>query len=91
MVDDQVFNIEALKIILRVSSIDINSQVEQAFDGIQAVEKVKERNSSNMFDIIFMDCQMPFKDGPTAAAEIREYIEELIEQQRKASEKVTYR
>ena len=37
-----------------------------------------ERNADNMFDIIFMDCNMPFKDGPTASAEIRRYINSKI-------------
>ena len=77
IVDDQVFNIEALKIILKLSNINLSSQVEKALNGQQAVDKVKGRSLHNMYDIIFMDCNMPNKDGPTATQEIRDYINGL--------------
>jgi len=33
-----------------------------------------------MFDVIFMDCNMPFKDGPTATTEIRLFISQRIKE-----------
>ena len=74
IVDDQIFNIEAMKVILKLCNIDLEKQVEIAFNGQQAVDKVKERTEQNMFDIIFMDLNMPFMDGATATKEIRDYI-----------------
>mmetsp|Transcript_36509 Transcript_36509/g.56049 ORF Transcript_36509/g.56049 Transcript_36509/m.56049 type:complete len:88 (+) Transcript_36509:2848-3111(+) len=38
-----------------------------------------------MFDIIFMDCNMPFKDGPTASKEIREYIDLKSKEKRESN------
>ena len=66
VVDDQIFNIEAIKVVLKVCKIDLDTQVTHAFNGQQAVDRVKERQAQNMFDLILMDCNMPFMDGPTA-------------------------
>jgi signal transduction histidine kinase len=46
--------------------------VEIANNGIEAVEKYKSDN----FDIVFMDIQMPEKDGFEATKDIREYEKE---------------
>jgi len=81
-VDDQVFNIEAIKVILRLSKVCLETQVDTAYNGVQAVDKVKARPAHRMFDIIFMDCNMPYKDGPTATAEIREYVDLLIKKEK---------
>ena len=78
IVDDQVFNIEAIKVILKSDGIDLNKHVMQAFNGHQALELVKERTADNMFHIIFMDCNMPFMDGCTASAHIRDFIDEQM-------------
>ncbi len=45
----------------------INLSVEQAYDGLEAVEKVKR----DTYDLIFMDMQMPVMDGITATNEIQ--------------------
>ena len=67
--------------ILRVSKIDLKTQVTHCFNGLQAVEKVRERAAKNMFDVIFMDCNMPFMDGPAATKIIRSHIDEKIKKQ----------
>jgi len=38
IVDDQMFNLEALSVILKVCGIDTDSQVHRAFNGLQAVK-----------------------------------------------------
>ena len=52
------------------SSIMLKSgcQVEEAFDGFHAIEKITSEN----FDLIFMDIQMPQMDGVTACKHIKE-------------------
>jgi len=61
-------------VILKCDKIDIKKHVWSAFNGNQALDLVKERSVDDMFHVIFMDCNMPFKDGCTASAEIRDYI-----------------
>eukprot|EP00356_Strombidium_inclinatum_P015296 CAMPEP_0170486864 /NCGR_PEP_ID=MMETSP0208-20121228/5790_1 /TAXON_ID=197538 /ORGANISM="Strombidium inclinatum, Strain S3" /LENGTH=106 /DNA_ID=CAMNT_0010760943 /DNA_START=2857 /DNA_END=3177 /DNA_ORIENTATION=+ len=76
IVDDQVFNIEAIKVILRADNIDLNNDIQEAYNGQQALDLVKERTAANMFHIIFMDCNMPFMDGCTSTSLIRDFINE---------------
>ncbi|CAK77373.1 unnamed protein product, partial (macronuclear) [Paramecium tetraurelia] len=61
IVDDIPFNQIALKMILNKYKI----QVDQAFDGFQAVEKVKQKmfKHCSAYKLIFMDIEMPGMDG----------------------------
>ncbi|MFM9891038.1 MAG: ATP-binding protein [Rickettsiales bacterium] len=43
------------------------TQIDLATDGIEAIQKYRE----NMYDVIFMDCQMPRLDGYLTTVELR--------------------
>ncbi|MEL0640261.1 response regulator [Pseudoalteromonas aliena] len=63
VVDDNPLNIEITTIMLE----KLNIEVYSALNGLQAMNEVKE----NVFDIIFMDIQMPIMDGITATQKLR--------------------
>ncbi|KAL4455117.1 hypothetical protein ABPG74_006499 [Tetrahymena malaccensis] len=65
IVDDNQFNILALKLLI---SENENIIVYQAENGQQAVQKVKQMN----FKLIFMDMLMPIMDGQTASQIIKQ-------------------
>ena len=73
VVDDSRLN---RKMLLKCLRTDGHTSIE-AEDGLQAIEKVKERmngtdgNVSKTFDAILMDFIMPNMDGPTATRQIR--------------------
>ncbi|MCL4165017.1 UNVERIFIED_CONTAM: hypothetical protein GTU68_036613 [Idotea baltica] len=46
-----------------------NLVVDVAFDGLMAVNMVRE----NIYDVVLMDIQMPIMDGYTSAIEIRKF------------------
>ena len=68
--DDDPFNIKVLQNFLRVHELPI----ETAYHGDNAIEKVKNRweneNCCKNFRLIFMDIEMPVKNGFEAAQEI---------------------
>jgi len=71
IVDDEQFNIDAIKIILEynVKLPNINRIVDKAMNGLEAIRKVVlsvEKTGSNCYDYILMDCNMPLMDGYTA-------------------------
>ena len=80
IVDDQSFNIEALFIILKYSvGLDSQSLCDKSFNGQEALQKVVDNVELNEgkfcnYDLIFMDCNMPFMDGYEATFKIREYL-----------------
>lgn len=77
IVDDEPFNIMALKILLNSSGHDnILSIVETAVDGQEAVDKVKEAHNHGQFSygLIFMDISMPILNGFKASEQIRTYL-----------------
>ncbi|EAR97315.2 response regulator receiver domain protein (macronuclear) [Tetrahymena thermophila SB210] len=69
IVDDTMFNVIALKALLM--NITKNSIViEEAFNGRQAMQKVLQ--SQELFDLIFMDVNMPVMDGLQATENIKQ-------------------
>ena len=59
VVDDNTFNILVLSNFLKKNGFKVVS----AFNGEEAIEKVKEQDRFSFFRLIFMDCQMPVMDG----------------------------
>ncbi|CAD8083224.1 unnamed protein product [Paramecium sonneborni] len=72
IVDDEMINIISLKILLKQFNIKCSS----AFNGLEAVNKVKELNET--FDIIFMDVNMPIMDGFQATEQIIKFNDKNI-------------
>ena len=83
IVDDQSYNIDVIKIILQSAfKMDTDLLCASAFNGKQAVEKVLKsiefyNGVKCGYDLILMDCNMPFMDGYDATVQIREQITEL--------------
>ena len=69
IVDDEVFNIQAIKIILKYYiKLDPDLVCDSAKNGEEALEMVKRNVKKNNFSdcdywLILMDCNMPFMDG----------------------------
>ena len=84
IVDDQSFNIEALKIILQYCiGIDTNKFCKSALSGQQALQmvtsdleesKINGGTMESSFNLILMDLNMPGMDGNTTMVKIREYL-----------------
>ena len=73
MVDDQMFNIDALLIILRYNiGLDTSKYCETSLSGTKAVEMVKA--DPERYNLILMDCNMPEMDGNEATQLIREFL-----------------
>ena len=78
IVDDDAFNILSLGALLNKLGINY----EEAFDGQLAIDKIvgKKRccERCRLYSIIFMDCNMPVKDGYEASAELKEMMNRKI-------------
>jgi len=68
LVEDNTTNQLVATTILKKKKV----QVRLAENGEEAIEAIKRER----FDIVFMDCEMPIKDGYTATQEIRQWEEE---------------
>ncbi|CAK64934.1 unnamed protein product (macronuclear) [Paramecium tetraurelia] len=70
IVDDIPFNQIALKLMLKYYQIE----ADQAFDGLQAIEKVKTKLQGHCptYKLIFMDIEMPGIDGFQTSKQINE-------------------
>ena len=69
LVDDNKINLRLLETFLKMKRK--YSRIEQAEDGQQAVDAVRE--AQEPFDIVFMDISMPVLDGFEATRAIREF------------------
>jgi CheY-like chemotaxis protein len=76
IVDDEPYNIMGLKIILMQSSVpNIVSIIEEAYNGKEAISKVKQAYEKGYsYGLIFMDCSMPVLDGYDASDLIRAFV-----------------
>ena len=63
IVDDNKLNIKVAKKALQ----DLNLDIDECYDGLQCLEKVKE----NKYDIILMDIMMPNMNGETTLQELK--------------------
>ncbi len=69
LVEDNKINIMVCRQVLEKE----NLVVDVAFDGLMAINMVKE----NLYDVVLMDIQMPVMDGYTSAIEIRKFNKKL--------------
>ena len=75
IVDDEKFNCDILMSFLMILGVkNRNNVAELAHNGQEAVKKIQDsidQGDPYKFNIIFMDCNMPFMDGFEATQEIR--------------------
>ena len=75
VVDDDFFTRMALSLILKICGIDMAMQIEEAENGLIALNKVIA--SPSAYSIIFMDCNMPVMDGYVSTKKILEHFSTL--------------
>jgi len=87
IVDDEPFNIDALKIALQCATIErpgfnFSNRVDSASNGAKAVELLKSKYEAGFtYKFILMDCNMPRMDGYQATALIRKFITDIEAEQ----------
>lgn len=83
IVDDEPYNLDALRIILQCATADrpnfmFKQRVDTASNGANALELVKKRVSDGfILKLILMDCNMPKMDGYQCTALIKQYYKEI--------------
>ena len=85
MVDDEAFNIFAIKGLLKILNMD-DSLVDTCYDGKQAVDLVKaacDNNEPLRYGLILTDCSMPVMDGYLASRAIRALVNDRAEDPKK--------
>ena len=69
LVEDNELNMEIAKFLLE----DEEAEVTSAYNGVEAVNKIKESEvNGHRFDVVLMDIMMPKMDGLTASRAIRD-------------------
>jgi len=66
VVDDESFNIMAVKGLMRVIGVPDSTHIDVGYNGEQAVELVKKaiaEGEPDRYPLIVTDCSMPFMDG----------------------------
>ena len=74
IVDDEAYNILAMKLIINNSqNNDLSGIIDIANNGLQALNLVKDAviSKKHSYGLILMDCSMPIMDGYTASKMIR--------------------
>ena len=80
LVDDEDYNLTALKIILRYHlNLNVEQICDEAVNGQEALSAIqssvaKNNSKSCQYDLILMDCNMPIKDGYEATKKIRKFL-----------------
>ena len=76
--DDNPFNAFVItSYLVKIKNLNISYDISS--NGVECITKFKERNlkpNTSYFNIIFMDCLMPIKDGYEAASEIKSLMAE---------------
>ena len=82
IVDDEPFNIDAIKIVTQCATANLNNfdfknRVDTATNGLKAIEMVKKRTKDGYtYKLILMDCNMPQMDGCQATEKIIAYLKD---------------
>ena len=69
IVDDEPFNLIAVRVILNSIDPSLDSLIDTSRNGLEALQASKK----HLYGIIFMDCNMPIMDGYEATEKIREH------------------